>query len=501
MNKKATQSIRDSLTIFYDIDELQETMNILKYHFLFDLEMDKIKELSDIFDNQLFISQKAFEIPENLLGSYNFGACTKRIGAIYQNIQSHCIISALHTAKYLIWKEEGEEVYHGYTASKKLEYDDYNAYGLKVRDFFIKPDTQNLTADKSFSFSLLGKTPKPNDSNDNKLEIPVYNLKLYDKIITNNKFFLKTKNKQTMRTDRFIDLMHIYEKIATIPLAIKNNSDKVDTLLLSYQLERYFNAALFESLYQKHHAHHSNPENEIVLLGNSYLETIEKFSLLPNAFSRSLFVDWAYEAISAENYQKIFVNYFNSPSEMKFNLIVNEDTDREDLKFNPQLKTPNTAYGTWLNTLESAIEYLSTVTFPMYEKTFFTLLFNSFKSSDSENLTILKKMEEMLQEYCEKNYEELCQNNNHYKQPSFSKWDNNSENIPSKEEIAFYLKLMNVMLAKNNLQNLYKVTFTTKYFSSCPQAPVSQRLLACADYYQRQSMYLKNISNNRDIYC
>lgn len=493
--KRTTKPINDNLASFLSLDEMEETKNILEYRFLFDLSLDKsfiaADNLMEIFHTPIFSVNLAFNIPSNLLGVNNFEI--NHYKTMYESIYKHCIISALHTIKYLIWKEKGEPILHGTSAARYID-ESYDSFETKVRNFFRPSFSSTMITNMDFAYSLLGKSSTGYE--ENNLEIPAYNLNLYNHIIQNKKFFLKSKDKPNMRIDRFIELMNLYQDISTI----NEKGKSVDNLLLQYQLERYFNASLFEYLYQKHKHHRDNPKNPVMLSGDGYLSVIENFSLLPNAFSRNIFVDWAYESISDENREKIFVNYFNSPDEMKFGMITNEETNREDLKFSPLLKTPNMSYGTWLNTVECAIEYLSTVTFPMYEKTFFIILYKAFEKENRIKIDILEKMEEVLQEYCIKEFVTSPQTDYCYKQPSFDKWNNYSENRPSKDEIEFYLKLLNEMLDKTNLQSLYRIKLTREYFIPSNPEYVPKRAQACIDYYQRQFMYLNNVSTRRDIY-
>lgn len=536
----ATKQIKDHLAIFSSIEEMMETMNILKYRFSFDFEYSDNRQrrnnekqeekeiIEQIFSMSVFFADNTFKIPEELFGANDFYWNHEK--EIEKAIHSHCVISALHTVKYLMWLE-GEKVIKGTTAIKyvnedpqkgtpgyfflkSLKYDvsqldmarydyesceSYESYESKVSNFWRHIKNENLENNISFAYSLLGKNPCPTKANKNNFEIPLYNLDLYHKIMSHKKFFMnKTHYTKSLRREYFIKYMNLYGRIASSVAYNATPEAKVDNILLRYQLERYFNALLYEHLFQKHKYHHEDAENKIILSGDNYFKIIQKFSLLPNVFSRHIFADWAYESISRENSEKVFVNYFDSPTEMKFGMIYNENT-MGDMKFNPRLKTPNTEYSVWCYVLESALEYLSTVTFPMYEKTFFICLYEYFSHDISEKgkTTVLQKMEKVLYWYCVKECEEMFDSDTWERQPSFLSWDcNDGEQYT--EEKQFYLNLINEMLDKNNLEALYKITFDRRYFGGQGEAAHS-RETATINYYQRQLMCTKNKSDDRKI--
>lgn len=527
----ATEPIDDNLAVFSSVDELKETRNILRYRFAFDFgdaynnRKQSVQEdtevLQRIFDLPVFSADNTFRIPVELFGTSDF--YYRHDDKITEAIHSHCAISALHTVKYLLWREgsddENQKVVKGNTAAKyvsehleegtpgyyylnSIEYDDsrlnilsfdYPSYESKVSNFFRHMKEEDIKPDMKFAYSLLGKySYRERDNkktNAGDLEIPVYNMDLYHHIISNKDFFMnKTHIRNNMNREPFVSYMNSYGRIASSAAFNSSAEAKVDNLLLRYQLERYFNASLYEYLFKKHKSHHENSENNIILSGDNYFAIIQKFSLLPNVFSRHIFADWAYEMISSKNSEKVFVNYFDSPNEMKFGLIHNEE------KFNPRLKTPNTEYSTWCYVLESALEYLSTVTFPMYEKTFFIGLYEFFASNISapSPYSVLKKMEKILYSYCE----DLSDMDVWESQLSFLNWDcQDSEQY--KEEKIFYLEVINKMLSKNNLQSLYKMTFDRKYFGTQGDA-FHARETASINYYQRQLMFLKNKSDSRE---
>lgn len=531
----ATIPIKDNLAIFLSVEEMRETRNILHYRFAFDFDApcDKKQDLQErevikqIFDMPVFSADNTFMIPVELFGTCDY--YYKHDNQITKAIQSHCVIAALHTVKYLRWREEGdgklqkvvkgntaaeyvnenlEEGTPGYFYLNSIHYEDslldmekyaYNEYESKVSNFFKQMKEENVRPDMKFAYSLLGKYYDPDRDKNGmiNLEIPLYNIDLYHHIISNKAFFMnKVHDKPDMRKDSFIKYMNMYGRAASSTAFIFTPEAKVDNILLRYQLERYLNASLYEYLFQKHKRHHENKENKIVLSGDNYLSIIQKFSLLPNVFSRHLFVDWAYESISYKNVEKIFVNYFDSPIEIKSELVRIGD---EENNFVSRLKTPNTEYAVWCYVLERALEYLSTVTFPMYEKTFFICLYEYFSYDIPEKgeKTVLQRMEEVLYRYVAEECGGIFDPDIWEQKLSFLSWDN-LDGEQYVDEKKFYLALINKMLYKNDLQDLYKITFDRKYFGL--QGDVSyMREIASINYLQRQLMYLKNKSDSRKI--
>ena len=511
--KKNKIDVTDSLVVFDSFEELEETKRIFEYTFLIDMHS---RDSNDWYSNDRVI--RYFQIPQNLMGGGTFWQRLE-IGndTNFQKqgdwFKHHCYISALYTIKYLLWKEGAHEIYHGSTIYLNDDYNewygkldcdkkDYFMYENNVSKFFRYDCKGNATKERNmaFAYSLLGKKSGIPLPKDNSLGIPKYNWKLYDHIIENRSFFFRIKDVREMRLDRFTELMKSYADIATIKLIEEDNEFDIEAILLKYQLERYFNASLFEYIHQKHAEYHEDEDRNINLSGERYLTVMSKFSMLPNVFSRKKFVEWAYYSISKENQDKIYWNYFSQPNETTTNLIESIESNKQIVENNKHPQGASMAFGTWINTIERAIEYLSSVIFPFQEKCFFVWKYTKIADENSltEPIEILKLMEKELEAFLKENKKQIFEKDYAKLDISFKDWDYYSENCPDKETACFYLGILNAMMKRNDLQNLYKITYSRDYFM--PDASnLKTNLFINIDFYQRQFWYFKNMSSQRNV--
>lgn len=419
--------------------------------------INKIKQRPDLL---------IFDIPENLFGTPT-DKYSQYIRSIIRSdlVYDHCAISSLHTVKYLIYTLNEKPAIKPSTAYKLVNAN-YKEYGTP--GYFTLKKIENKTNKLSyfqengqsqyetsmhkfinkkhmdtFTYNLLGKTA---NMGNNRLDIPFYNIDFYNHILCYNQFlssvYRDSFKKHTIQIRRFEQTMEKYQNISYAKKSSCccqnldiNNEIKIDYLLLQYQLERFFNAALFEELFK----HHSSLEsfNAKLLL---------KFSLLPNAFSRNKYVDIAFKMIG-EKY--IFNNYKNIPPESSRQLATSFDIVLSRVPY----KTPVSLEAEWKTNTEFAIDFLSKVYFPFYEKYFFIYLYKLCGSQTDEPLDILNEMEKHLYQYCVDIYDTLDIPGN---VPGIS-------TEPASK--SFYLEMLNKLMQEKDLYSRYKITYSQDYFT------------------------------------
>lgn len=440
--------------------------------------INKIKELPDIF---------SFKLPYNLFGCGNL---EKRLGIFYSDGQTqsdilydHCAISSLHTVKYLIYALKQRESKskqdkptskqdsptlkptsaYKYINRASREYGTPGYFTLnainydmsKLNPFYFEENQQtqyestvsNFLKKKGitpFTLNLLGKREI---QKKNKLDIPQYNIDFHDHILRCNQFLssveMKGFKKRTLALERFETFMQYYQEIAFAkPFRTDGqNSDidnaiKIDYLLLQYQLERFFNASLFEELLEQ--SRKLEAPNMNLLL---------KFSLLPNVFHRKRYVQCAFNMLGDEG---IFNNYNSNPEELSSLTQLVSLTTFDTARIH---KTPISLEAEWTKNTEFAIDFLSKIHFPFYEKCFFIYLYRLCEKEGDCPINILKKMEESLYWYCLNIYDTL-------------EIPKTSNIVGTKENYAFYLDILNRLMQEEDLYARYKKTYSMEYFTA-----------------------------------
>lgn len=420
--------------------------------------INKIKQRPDLL---------IFDIPGNLFGTTTNTKYSQYIHSIINSdlVYDHCAISSLHTVKYLIYTLNGKSAIKPSTAYKLVNagYKEYGTPGYftlkkiknktnKLSCFQENEQAQYETSMHkfinkknmdTFTYNLLGKADSMNNT---RLDIPLYNIDFHNHILYYNKFlnsvYTKSFKNHTIQINRFEQTMKKYQNISYAKKSLCycknpdiNNEIKIDYLLLQYQLERFFNASLFEELFK----HHSSLENFNAKL-------LLKFSLLPNAFSRNKYVQIAFNMIGEEY---IFNNYKNIPPESSRQIA----TSFEMVLSRVPYKTPVSLEAEWKTNTEFAIDFLSKVYFPFYEKYFFIYLYKLCGSQTDEPLDILSEMEKHLYQYCVDIYDTL----------------DIPGNVPgiSTEPVSksFYLEMLNKLMQEKDLYSRYKITYSQDYFT------------------------------------
>lgn len=460
------------------VEKFQTANSSLKYlaGFPVNYVINKIKELPDPF---------SFKLPYNLFGC---GKQEKRLEIFYKTdtqsdiLYDHCAISSLHTVKYLIYTLKQEKsiskqdkpalkptsAYEyinrasqqlgtpGYFTLNKVNYDMnqlISCYFEKNRQTQYETDVSKFIAKKEnspFTLNLLGKNK--DQQKDEKLDIPQYNIDFYDHILRCNQFLSSIENKDSSKRTHFNEFMRYYQEIAFAEQFKTNSQDtdinnaiKIDHLLLQYQLERFFNAALFEELFKQ-----SSTKLEAL-----NMRLLLKFTLLPNAFHRKKYVQCAFNMLGDDN---IFNNYDSNPEELSGQTQLVSLTTLDTARIH---KTPISLEAEWVKNTEFALDFLSKVHFPFYEKCFFIYLYKLCEEPNDSPISVLEKMEQSLYQYCVNIYDTLD-----IPEALGADRIKTLEIEKAKELKAFYLDILDKLMKEDDLYARYKVTYSMDYFTA-----------------------------------
>lgn len=308
-----------------------------------------------------------------------------------QLIKEHCVVAALYTVQYLLYKDisitapqlasgakgsghnyiidlfkkiekNKENIEIDFTKLDKYEYEKYES---KVINDAIA-ELWELKQKNELENSYLGQIVNPIVDDNKKRKIPLFLSNFSYGVLRNINVFkpydLIREINQENEQGKINNLLREYLYCAN-NITCSQESTSVDKVLFNYQKERMFNMGLMKICF----IGDNNIDNRGLLLikdpysklDNTDIELMKKCMTLPNAFSRNKFAIW-------------FSN----------NL---DDIDRH--------------YGA-----EERIELLSKVIFPIYEKTFFISLYGYCSNHlDNDVNDPLVKMNNILTEYINNN--------------------------------------------------------------------------------------------------
>jgi hypothetical protein len=517
----------DNLSIFDSLQDLQESKNIMHYQLYVDFTIDK-DDFSTSMEVIDYVKEKAsaipnhyaFDLPDNLFGDdryYSPEIKKKFQTALYQ----HCAISSLHTVKYLLYLDDSDTIKN---ATKKADY--YNSYGTIFPGYFTIREacsqkislTSSLDKfvplDKASYCKKIKKVAKNKKAaplheilgttNISSENIPFYNIDFYHWILDNHTFFSSMQKEQVLKkkinATRYKKLLNALDTIGTAPkISLTKKNDhlqkavSVDNLLLNYQLERYFSVHLIPKVLQ---------ESEKIKYPN--FDLLRKFFLLPNAFSRNLYVDWAFHSQTErnekeltpnewENHKKFYKravlsNYFNNSIDTTIDLVQKTDWNLDKVPF----QTSVILDAQWTEVTELAITFLVNVYFPFYEKFFFIYLYEICKKiTTSTEEEPLEKMCNLLFDYCSNNL--ICNEDVSDNEDIAIPFDrSNSTDTDNYKD--FYLDTFLQIGTEPNYFRKHKRTYTLNYFSY-PDNPFSENPRSGNTIlYDRQIKYLKEMA-------
>lgn len=294
--------------------------------------------------------------------------------------------------------------------------------------------------DSDFTFSVMNYTKKINKKSTYELELNHQDMPIkidrYLKNLKSNKqagcinFYekineyvagtlLEYNNDRIFISDGRYDLDDDFSKNKGHSNAIKYalvHPDNADRVLFNYKFERAFNKNLIDCILNEYKM--LSKQDSSLLLGKTLNKVFCNCSLLPNSFSRTYFI----KAILRNSNLPEFNETYNQllESEYKYRKVKKAIRFNEESS-NNKIEKSNEHISSFLN----FIIHLSYVTIPIYERTFFIILYNYFNrklslthsedrntisSNIENNREIMSQMLELLHDYVDENAEYLMCN-------------------------------------------------------------------------------------------
>lgn len=513
-DNKITDEPTDILSIFDSIEDMQESKNIMYYYLFTDFNLECEKNNFEDFNNALTIkimethSHLKFTIPYNLFGiiskDYTMNQnidyhqdTTDRHYVNYAFLKDikfyipleHCIITSLHTARYLLCKKNYFKPTSAYRFINSLPIKSTTKLytpGFHVIKFCETHEKNFMNVIKDFNednSSDLGSRMKKmieneklpyfaekifsNKNNSKQCLFTHHNADLYLQLI-HYKNILKTILTKGLSSykivpERFEDIIQKYMKLGTAnivelsdeisanDLGSLNEAALTDQLILQYQLERYFNVSLI---------------NKLLSIANTvdykFSNLLIRFSMIPDIFNRNIYVDWAIDNFKSKN---IYSNYKDTPRDVDKNLVQKLGYEIDITTYKNDITTSTK----WGEIVSYGIDYLSRIYYPYYEKYYFIHLYDYIKQSLAKERNssintddILYKMEEFLFNYCKKIALDKLKILNLNTMPLY-----NNENF-TEDTKKFYIDLLKNLIINSNFENLFLRKFTREYFGMLP---------------------------------
>lgn len=424
-------------------NDYHETKNILEYSLFLDLANRNNSEVGEEIIHGIFAETnqicKEFSIPEDIFGTNaiiepeNRSKYDEKVISLI--LRNHCIISSLYTAKSLLLDKTNTDI-SPYRIAKyfcdKGYYELSNIYNMKAANAKNNEKVKIELKEKGNKeqlitsiFDTIGYNIGPNNflqsANKYKEQISsdnytkkviahsygrsgITNKEYYSSFINSdlyyntvrfsgllNKRLDSLKPKEHVIVNDAVDfnrvLLDFVKNMRDSSDYVKNN--KSDKLLYKYQLERYYPYLLIHELVRNH----NKVSKQYAISGDIYNLIMSKFNMLPNAFSRRYFINWAYNSIE---YTHLHENYWSHMKENNKTVVglLNDTTfDTAD------------RIHTWMTLVNDFQYYASYITFPVYEKTFFLKLYEFYENKTPGNA--LDSMVEALTNYIDKYYDFL----------------------------------------------------------------------------------------------
>jgi len=397
-----------SHTLHLEYEEIIKNSDFIKYNYKdtdnYNAYIEYLFQQCDSICTPLFYQNSAFSFFGNSGDSYhNFYTDLSFDKDFWKSsIKYHCVISSLHTLIHSLIKNVNVSLYKSNTYIKnqgifhltnnsffdftKLEVNKYNKCGLS-------DNASNNCSNFSRQFSDFYKKLSPNEkfvfgyhNNSFSLEESNFNYCLFE----NRKSFLSirewyTKSSLTSSAQSFFEELSIF--YSSSYKTVENN---VDSLLLQYKIERYYNFSMTAKLMNL--VIDATYSDKTYSIDSFPPQLLVSCFHLPNVFSRNIYLSYALnsynnefldESIFYKRLQNTGPVYHVSPSTSK--------TER-------LLK--------WLDLYKRFSSFFSFVIFPIYERCFFLLLNDSLKEMSKED-NPAKTAIEILNNYISLHFNEI----------------------------------------------------------------------------------------------
>lgn len=502
--KESKPPIADPLSIFRNMNDVYESMNYMKYQFFIDFPVTMPTDISEELNKKIGLMHKrmsgSLSIDEDIFGlllksndiDENKRKAIEKL-RILENIHEltyqHCIISCLHTVKFLLHQLE-EKYYYPTTASHYVTINKLDPDETKSSPgFFVlshMDDTKNKSQNNKLKITDLIPNPideksyhqkyyRYNDKNNfgfaqfvlgrnssfekNDYRIPGYNFDFYNHVYSNariweslNANYMQPGNNRSITAGRFAKFIENYQKFGNPSIfhTTKNQLNekaKVDYILLQYQIERYFNPHLLNYLFT------SLP----VDAPKDYPEFWQRFMALPNVFSREKLVNIALFSLQVNRPYHSYKNKTLSMDKM-YEALYSISGKRDQYPIHDKAVRNSI----WIDAVSYGLTYLSKVYYPFYEKYLFLYLYNIFLKNNSKNFQkekeVLIKMMDYLFNECSKLDVSL----------SYSKI--NQKNFVHRKQ---YLDTLHNIIYHKNPIPFFQTTYSKEYFGILDNIPYS----------------------------
>ncbi len=447
INSKEMESARNILSYTLHLEYEKVHKNHSTSNLLYEKEKNYDTYIEDLFEQCNSICSSLFHINSftffgnSSINTHNFYQDLCLDKTFWESsIKYHCSISSLYTLLHTFLKDERISPYTVNTYAKENGYfyfheKNYLDSSNKTFKRYIQEKISTTASNTSGNFSKTYRTfydklssveqalfntyTKKDSSKDSKLEFFLENSDLSYFLFDNRNHFI---NLRKSYEEQSIQSVHsFFKNMSDLHSSYNKVENKVDLLLLQYKAERYYNFSMTSQLiYSIFDDVWSKNKNSLVSFSPEFL--VSCFNL-PNVFSRNIYLLYALNSYDNKFLnESIFYKRLQNAGPLVF---AQPETPKETHLF------------TWLELYKKFFSFFSFVVFPVYEKCFFLLLYDSLKESLPENETldnnkIIKAAIDILYKYINSHIDQI-------KEGEFC--TNSLAGPPPKEDFIYQIKI------------------------------------------------------------